>query len=139
MLLGLGSSTWSSQLGGRGHPELAGGVHAEPASERLVARRAHHHQLPSLEGVRADRAVHGASLTFPWHGDHHLRALADLALDLDPAAVPGNHRMAGEADPGALALGREEQIEDPRELRRRDPGAVVGDRDRRTGGAVRAR
>src|SRR5262249_47507775 len=60
------------QLLRRRYAELAGRVDRQPAAHLLVAVRADHDELPALQGLRADRAVHSARVSLTgvaWHKD----------------------------------------------------------------------
>ena len=108
---------------------------AAAASEASSAR---HRQacLFAACGATADRDDASGSV------EREARALADGAVAGDRAAVL-LHDAVGDrqAEAGALAdlLRREERIVDPRELFGRNPGAGVGDFDRRADRALRLR
>src|SRR5690606_787892 len=103
---------------GRRHAKLTrrADVEGTGAAERAVTRGADHEQLATLERLRADRAMHGRSLTRPRQPDHHLRTLPGRGLDVDATAVLGDDRVARrQAEARALFLRGDERVEDAAE------------------------
>src|SRR5437879_891620 len=72
------------------------------------------------------------NLTRSRERDHHLGPFPELGVDVDAAAVLGDHRVRGrEAQARAFRLGREERVEDPAHDFLGDARSIVLDDDAR--------